>query len=267
METPLLWPYQRPAAHVRVSEIIRNHSTNTADLREVALRGLDLSTASDILDLGCGFGLLTGPLAARAAPNACFIGVDAWESNKVPYLQTIIDAGRTGRFKCMKIGSRLPWPDASFDVVVSAYSLYFFVEALPEIARVLRPRGLFLTIAHSELHVTGQLPEAGFADGAERLLSLIRKFSAENGEAILSRWFGEVRRVDYLNSLRFDRDHEDELFAYLKFKMPFLVQGAGPNDALPERLVRFVREALARQGEMMIGKDDAIFHCRSPQWP
>ena len=48
-------------------------------------------------------------------------------------------------------------------MVVCSYSLYFFVDALPEIARVITPRGLLLAITHSETSFVGLLGAAGLA--------------------------------------------------------------------------------------------------------
>jgi len=260
-----LWPYEYPSAHETVSAIIRRHSSNSGDVRETALRDLDLSCAKNILDLGCGFGFLAEVLARRVAPDARFVGVDAWQTNEAPFLEKITAAGRLASFECMRIDSELPWPDGSFDVVVCSYSLYFFVEIVPEVARVLAPHGLFLTIAHSENAAAGQLPEVGFAEAASRLLSLIRKFSAENGDDILGRWFDDVARVDYHNSLRFEPEHVDELLSYLRFKLPFLVPDSKSGTDLPASLERFARNLLEEQGEVIIQKNDAAFQCRRPR--
>ena len=250
-----------------MSVIIRRRSTNRRDIREVALGDLDLSFAQDVLDLGCGFGFMAEALAPRVAPHARIVGVDAWESNEAAFREKVAANGRTARFTCMKLESELPWADQSFDLVVCSYSLYFFVDVLPEVARVLRPSGFFLGITHSERHVIGDLPAAGFAEAAAGLLEITRRFSAENGEKLLKHWFAEVTRIDYPNTLRFGADHKEDLFTFLRFKLPVLVPGAQPGDDLPEELARYADDALARAGEVVVEKSDAIFRCRSPVCP
>jgi SAM-dependent methyltransferase len=264
MTASSLWPYKSPTDHESISAIIRRRSTNQADVREVALRDLDLSVIEDVLDLGCGFGFMSKVLADRAAPNARFVGVDAWPTDEAPFLSNVLANGRTGSFTCMKIGSHLPWPDQTFDLVVCCYSLYFFVDVLPDIARVLKPHGTFLTITHSESSIVGDLPAAGFADAAAGLLSLIRQFSAENGLDILRKWFGQVTQINYKNNLRFEPEHADELLTYLQFKLPFLVPGSSPDDNLPTALKRYVVRSLRETGELIIDKNDAVFRCGSP---
>ena len=262
-----LWPFESASAHESVSEIIRQRSTNHADVREVALTGLDLSFARQVLDIGCGFGFMAEVLARRVAPDARLTGVDVWPSNETPYRQRVTGTGRRASFVLAKVGSELPFPNAAYDLVVCSYSLYFFVEALPEMARVLAPHGLFLTVAHSERSFLGLLRAAGLGEDGSRLLALSRNFSAENGQARLSQWFGEVNRIDYRNSLHFRAEHADQLLAYLKFKLPLLLPGAAAGSEVPEPLARSVRTTLAKEGEVVVEKTDAAFHCWSPKWP
>ncbi len=259
-----LFPYQHPSNHAKISDIIKQHSTNQADIREVALQGLDLSRASSILDLGCGFGFMTESFASRVSPDARFVGVDAWDANEGPFLEKVKAAGRRGEFICKRLKTELPWPDGSFDVVVCSFSLYFFVEILPEVARVLSKDGLFLTIAHSEHHIEEDLKTAGFPEGARGLLDLIRRFSAEKGYDILARAFGQIKRIDYANSLCFRADQVDDLFAYIRFKLPLMVPGAKSDGELPAQLVEHVRSEMAARGCVAMEKNDAVFQCWSP---
>lgn len=264
MGSSSLWPYQSPSAHEAVSAIIRRYSTNRTDVREAALSDLDLSFARNILDLGCGFGFMAEVLASRAAPDARLVGVDAWASNEAPFLEKVAASGRSASFECRQLDSELPWPDRSFDLVVCCYSLYFFVQVLPEVARVLAPDGVFLALTHSERSFVGLLQAAELAEDESTLLALMRRFSAESGREMLGRWFGEVTRIDYRNSLRFQAKDADEFLAYLRFKLPFLIPDSAPGEDLPEPLARLAGASLSRLGEVVIEKDDAAFRCRSP---
>ena len=62
-------------------------------------------------------------------------------------------------------------------------------------------------------------------------------------------------------------EHKDELFAFLRFKLPVLVPGARPGDDLPLELTHYAEQTLARAGELIVGKNDAVFRCRSPLCP
>ena len=49
---PIRTSYGDPVRHQGVSRIIRERSENREDIRQVTLRGLDLTTVRHILDLG-----------------------------------------------------------------------------------------------------------------------------------------------------------------------------------------------------------------------
>jgi SAM-dependent methyltransferase len=267
MASAPLWPFQSPDTHEFVSAIIRRRSTNPIDVREAVLGDLDLSFARQVLDLGCGFGFMAEALAPRVAPDATLVGIDVWPSNERTFLERVGATGRRARFMCAKVSSEFPCPDRGYDLVVCSYALYFFVDALPEVARVLAPHGLFLTITHSDCSFVGLLQAVGLAQDGSSLLALTRRFSAENGQELLGRWFGEVARIDYPNKLCFGPEHADEFLAYLQFKLPLLVRGATPGDDLPDGLAHSAREALTREGQVVVEKNDAAFLCRSPKWP
>lgn len=258
----VLSAYEDPSRHAAISEIIRTRSSNAADLREAVLSGLDLSFARSALDLGCGFGFLTDTIAARLAPDAQIVGLDACRANENAYLARVARTGRSVRFIHEHIDTRLDWPDESFDLVIASFSLYFFASVVPEIARVLTPGGMFLTITHTEKSCRDLLRVAGLPGPNSRLLDIVRQFSVESADEVLKPWFGEIERIDYRNSLTFEPAHRDDLLTYLRFKLPLLAPKAHPGGDLPAPLSRAVRTALSRQGRVVLEKDDAVFRCR-----
>jgi len=264
MAWPVLLPFRCPATHKTVSCIIRGRSSNSADVRDIALDGLNLSSCKDILDLGCGFGFMSEALAKRAAGDAHITGVDAWHSNEAEFTKKVAATGCRASFVCAKVVRELAFPDRSFDVVSCSYSLYFFVDVLPEIARVLRPDGLLIALTHTEGSARSLLQIAAVPEEESDLLCLLQRFSTETGDSVLSEFFHDIRRVDYDNSLVFAADDVDELLMLLKFKLPLLVPGSTSDDELPERIVRNARAALSRSGEVVIEKNDTVFRCRDP---
>lgn len=259
--------FESPSRHVAISDIIRRASTNHADVRDVVLRGLDLSFATTVLDLGCGFGFMTEAVARRVARDAQIVGVDVCAANEGPFLERITRTGRSGRFVHQRIDTKLDWPDGSFDLIVVSYALYFFPDVLPEIARVLASHGLFLTVTHTEKSCRDLLRIAGLRAPNSRLLAIIRSFSAENAADQLAPWFVEAERVDYHNSLAFGARQRDDLLTYLRFKLPFLSPDSQPGGDLPAPLARAVRAALSRHGRVVLDKGDAAFRCKRPRCP
>jgi len=258
--------FERPSQHEAVSDIIRRRSTNPTDVREAVLGGLDLTGARTILDLGCGFGFMCETIARRVAPDARIVGVDACPANAVPFLARVAAADRTGQFVLRHLEQRLDWPDASFDLVVASYSLYFFPEVLPEVVRVLRPDGLFLAVTHAEASYCDLAGVIGLPESGSALLCALRRFSAERGTEQLPPWFGQVRRVEYRNSLVFEASHQDELRTYLEFKLRLVASPAAAAGVAAEGLTP-AAQLLASRGRVVLNKDDAAFQCTRPRCP
>ena len=123
--TPPLLSFASPDRHAAIADIIRRHSSNPADIRQMEFAGLDWVAIREVLDLGCGFGLPAGLLARQSVPGTRIMGVDACAENGDPFLAAVGAAGRHGAFECLRLERTLHWPDRRFDLVVAAYSLYF----------------------------------------------------------------------------------------------------------------------------------------------
>jgi SAM-dependent methyltransferase len=233
-------------------------------VRDSVLAGLDLSSARAVLDLGCGFGFMTEAIARRVARDALLVGVDACATNEQVYLARVAATGRAPRFVGQRIEHTLDWPDRSFDLVVASFALYFFPDVLPEVTRVLTPDGLFLGVTHTENSCRDLARLVGLPEFDARLLGLIRNFSAESGSDLLARWFTRIERVDYENSLVFHAAQEDELRTYLRFKLTLLMPDGKRSGELPTALER-AAQRLAREGRVVLAKNDVAFRCRQPR--
>jgi ubiquinone/menaquinone biosynthesis C-methylase UbiE len=128
-----------------------------------------------VLDVGCGRGLLL-VAAARRVPAGRAVGIDLWQaadqSGNRPEA-TLANARAEGVAERVEVltgdARQLPFPDGSFDVVVSHWVVHNLQEpadrarALAEMARVLKPGGWVL-VADIGLHAeyVGRLQELGF---------------------------------------------------------------------------------------------------------
>jgi ubiquinone/menaquinone biosynthesis C-methylase UbiE len=94
-----------------------------------------------ILDVGCGTGYLLGRLAARAPQAETLAGIDAAPA----MIEVAGDAAADDRLRfVVSTAERLPWPAASFDLVVSTTSFDHWADqraGLAQCARVLAPGG------------------------------------------------------------------------------------------------------------------------------
>jgi arsenite methyltransferase len=130
-----------------------------------------------VLDVGCGRGLLLNA-AARRLKTGKAIGVDLWQKEDLSGNRpeaTLENARLEGVADRVEVkdgdARRLPFPDASFDVVISSLALHNIYQreerdqALREIARVLKPGGhvAIVDIQHTDEYER-ILRESGVAD-------------------------------------------------------------------------------------------------------
>ena len=146
-------------------------------LREKLLDLVALQPSDQVLDVGCGRGLLLNG-AARRLSGGKATGLDIWQkqdqSGNDPAV-TLANAkaeGVEGRVEVRDGDMRqMPFPDASFDAVVSSLAIHNVPDAtgreqaIREIARVVRPGGrvALLDFIHVARHAN-QLRELGWQD-------------------------------------------------------------------------------------------------------
>ncbi len=130
----------------------------------------------EVLDVGCGRGLLLAGVAKRLT-NGHATGIDIWSNvdmggnSEEATLRNLEIEGITSVCTLVSVGAQeMPFPDASFDVVVSNLCLHNIYDratrgrALAEIGRVLKPGGLALL---SDYRHTGEYAAALRAMGFE----------------------------------------------------------------------------------------------------
>jgi SAM-dependent methyltransferase len=107
--------------------------------------------ADQILETACGTGIVTRALS-RALPGT--VAITATDLNQ-PMLDHAKALPGGGRVRWRQADAQaLPFPDAAFDAVVSAFGVMFFpdkVGAYREALRVLRPGGRFIFTVWNEL--------------------------------------------------------------------------------------------------------------------
>jgi ubiquinone/menaquinone biosynthesis C-methylase UbiE len=100
----------------------------------------EIPATATVLDVACGTGELER-LLLQDHPEQTLVGIDISEQMLVQARHKLGYANVTFR---QATASRLPFPDQSFDVIVSANAFHYFPEpetALQEMKRVLKPGG------------------------------------------------------------------------------------------------------------------------------
>ena len=270
--------YEEVDWHRRSKNIIQEYALNTEDIRDAALKGLDLRQTRDVLDLGCGYGFFTERLKGRLNAKAKVIGIDVInKSNRDSFLDTLTLMGYAGTFIQGSADIIADMQDVSFDLVIASYSLYFFSHLIPQIARVLRRSGLFITVTHSKnslQEVIRFIPSSMRAVGLTppddlKINKLFRVFSLEEGGSQLMPHFEKVERIMYENSLVFPIDRFDKCVEYLDTKKHLIFKEV--SEMYPPKVEdvaaafnRSLFEHASIHGKVLITKDDGIFRCQLP---
>jgi ubiquinone/menaquinone biosynthesis C-methylase UbiE len=145
--------------------------------RETYLDKISWNGHERVLDVGCGLGLfLIG--AAKRLPTGRAVGIDKWQqedlsgNNAAGTLRNAMIEGVADKVDVHTGDARkLPFPDASFDVVLSSMALHNIYNAgerqiaVREIARVLAPGGrvLIVDVRHTSKYAA-TLRDAGLTD-------------------------------------------------------------------------------------------------------
>jgi SAM-dependent methyltransferase len=114
----------------------------------------------DVLDAGCGAGWYAERLLEAGARVA---GVDA-SARMVDHARARL--GDRVALRVADLAAPLPFPDGSFDLVLSALVLHYLPDIVPtlrEFRRVLRPAGTLVFSTHHPCHEADRLESAGRA--------------------------------------------------------------------------------------------------------
>ncbi|HEV8264477.1 MAG TPA: class I SAM-dependent methyltransferase [Gemmatimonadales bacterium] len=106
---------------------------------------LGLPRGGRVLEVGCGRGIALPPLTRALCPSQ-LVGIDVDEGFIAEARRRAEEAGVAAELRVADV-RMLPFPDASFDLVVdfgTCYHIAGAARALAEIARVLTPGGLFV---------------------------------------------------------------------------------------------------------------------------
>jgi ubiquinone/menaquinone biosynthesis C-methylase UbiE len=260
--------------HLAIAQLIRRFSTNKDDIRKTALNQADLSNCQNVLELGCAFGAFTEALKDKLHPEVEITGIDIIPEYKSFFLEACRRAGYSGHFSSSGIDRMKKYTDDSFDLVICSYALYFFPDMIPEISRVLKKDGLFITITHShkDMHemvgiVKKILKQNNALDDKQALpIELIfEQFSAENGKKLLHPFFGRIISIDFKNTLVFQPQEIGSFIDYFQFKKSFFLMGTGAhNKTIIHQLMTELQDLAMKNNLVTMCKDDKIFICSQP---
>lgn len=270
----ILQVFRKVQKHRRTEQLIRKFSSNKDDIRITALNQLDLTHCQNVLELGCAFGSFTEALKDRLHPDAKITGLDIVAEYQPFFLEACQRAGYSGNFSSTGVNPVKKYPSGTFDLVICSFALYFFIDIIPEIARVLKPNGIFITITHSRRNMQELISLTRTILEKNKLLSgneslpieiILRQFSSENGAALLSPHFRRIQQIDFNNSLIFQAQETEFFLEYYSFKRPFFLTGTNTLKKDIFNQLRLELEKMTMNSKIIkMCKDDRIFICSEP---
>jgi ubiquinone/menaquinone biosynthesis C-methylase UbiE len=144
MEAALQRRIQRHGWDRAVDHYERLWSSQLKSAQERLVESAQLKPGARVLEISCGTGLVTWPLAARVGSTGKVIATDISERMVARTAAEAVSRGLS-QVSCRRMGAEsIEEPDASFDAVVCALGLMYVPEvatALGEMYRVLLPGG------------------------------------------------------------------------------------------------------------------------------
>ncbi|MDX8394351.1 MAG: class I SAM-dependent methyltransferase [Mariprofundales bacterium] len=137
MKTPLQFEYAQLATNYDMRWSFYIQATTAETIKQ-----LELLSGMQLLDVGCGTGALLQSLQ-NSAPNISMFGIDP-SLEMLTAAREKLSANPNETYLSAGWAEAIPFPDQSFDVIVSCSSLHYWQQAevaFDEIARVLRPEG------------------------------------------------------------------------------------------------------------------------------
>lgn len=230
------------------------YSTNKQGWFNWLFSQIDFSKVNRLLELGCGNGKL-------------------WQENRIDlrnreiFLSDISEGmveevrNKLGSdFNCIVADAeKIPFKDSYFDSIIANHVLFYLNDlnlGLKEIDRVLKSDGIFYCSTYGKNHMKEITEIVQNFDSQINLSnhSLYDIFGLENGESILKKYFSNVQRMDYQDSLEITESKP--LINYI------MSCHGNQNEILGPRLNEFkeyIEELLVNNGKIVVTKEAGIF--------
>lgn len=234
------------------------YSTNKQGWFNWLFNQIDFSKVNRLLELGCGNGKL-------------------WQENRIDlrnreiFLSDISEGmveevrNKLGSdFNCIVADAeKIPFKDSYFDSIIANHVLFYLNDlnlGLKEIDRVLKSDGIFYCSTYGKNHMKEITEIVQNFDSRINLSnrSLYDIFGLENGEDILSKYFSNIQRMDYQDSLEITES---------KPLIDYIMSCHGnQNEILGPRLNEFkeyIEKLFENNGKIVVTKQAGLFICNN----
>lgn len=233
------------------------YSTNKQGWFNWLFNQIDFSKVNRLLELGCGNGKLWQENRINLRNREIFLS-DISEG-MVEEVRNKLGSD----FNCIVADAeKIPFKDSYFDTIIANHVLFYLNDlnlGLKEIDRVLKRDGILYCSTYGKNHMKEITEIVQNFDSRISLSnhSLYDIFGLENGEDILSKYFSNIQRMDYQDSLAITES---------KPLIDYIMSCHGnQNEILGPRLNEFkeyIEELLENNGKIVVTKEAGLFVCR-----
>lgn len=234
------------------------YSTNKQGWFNWLFNQIDFSKVNRLLELGCGNGKLWQENSIDLRNREIFLS-DISEG-MVEEVRKKLGSD----FNCIVADAeKIPFKDSYFDTIIANHVLFYLNDlnlGLKEIDRVLKSEGILYCSTYGKNHMKEITEIVQSFDSRINLSnhSLYDIFGLENGEDILSRYFSNIQRMDYQDSLEITES---------KPLIDYIMSCHGnQNEILGPRLNEFkeyIEELLKNNGKIVVTKQAGLFVCKN----
>lgn len=234
------------------------YSTNKQGWFNWLFNQIDFSKVNRLLELGCGNGKLWQENSIDLRNREIFLS-DISEG-MVEEVRKKLGSD----FNCIVADAeKIPFKDSYFDTIIANHVLFYLNDlnlGLKEIDRVLKSDGILYCSTYGKNHMKEITEIVQSFDSRINLSnhSLYDIFGLENGEDILSRYFSNIQRMDYQDSLEITES---------KPLIDYIMSCHGnQNEILGPRLNEFkeyIEELLKKNGKIVVTKQAGLFVCKN----
>lgn len=234
------------------------YSTNKQGWFNWLFNQIDFSKVNRLLELGCGNGKLWQENSIDLRNREIFLS-DISEG-MVEEVRNKLGSD----FNCIVADAeKIPFKDSYFDTIIANHVLFYLNDlnlGLKEIDRVLKSDGILYCSTYGKNHMKEITEIVQNFDSRISLSnhSLYDIFGLENGEDILSKYFSNIQRMDYQDSLEITES---------KPLIDYIMSCHGnQNEILGPRLNEFkeyIEELLKNNGKIVVTKQAGLFVCKN----
>ena len=214
----------------------------------------DISPNTKILELGCGTGDMWKS-KLHLIDKSIELTLTDFSENMVSIAKNTLGEHNHISYDVVNI-ENIPYADNSFDRVIANMMLYHVPDldkGLSEVKRILREDGYFYCATYGENgimpFIAGLLKEYGITDTTNKI------FTLQNGAGILKKYFSNIQRLDYEDSLAVT-DIDDVLdYIYSLANMSSIA-------TLGRETLKEILEKEMVNGVLNIPKEYGMFICR-----